>query len=245
MKNPYLVLFLLFSCSFNRPNALIILAHFDDETMMSRTLYTLKNSHNLYFIYLTQGEGGSDIRDRLVKGEKLRQIRIKENDKVMELVNAKKRFILNAPDVPLRIPEKNYPNPKGRPTTDITLFEKSKIWNFKELINKTQAIVNIVKPSVIYTLSDEKGIVHAHHQGAEKITRSLSFKNSPKAIYGILENRYYENKFKNKGFIVKNESEKMNNFVYKLHQAYLSQMVSRLSKKELKRSIESLYKITL
>lgn len=247
MKNLALLFLSLFiSCNEKKPQALILLAHFDDESMMSRTLYKLKDTHELHFIYLTKGEGGSDLRDKSIKGKDLSKIRIKENDIVMKLVVAKRRYIIGLPDIPLRVPEEDYPNPLGRPTTDVDLFLASDIWNLTNSIKLVQNIIdnNHISPELVFTLTEDKGVNHAHHQSCERILKELKFKEKLKTIFGVTEDRYYSvDKLKSRknAISLNYTNEKMLNFVYKIHQAYQSQMLANFTKEELKSSKESVF----
>jgi LmbE family N-acetylglucosaminyl deacetylase len=183
---------------------LLILAHYDDETMISSTLLKLsRKGIKTHIIYLTEGEGGKnrlalpDVKQTEVERQNeliaLRSKEIAQSAKVLGFTFDQ----IKAKDVPLRIPEAGYPNPLGRPTTNVQQFLAAKIWDIPAIKKSIKEIVREKKlrPQIIITLGNDKGVIHAHHQACYQMTKELLKENAFGAnvlgVYAILEMQHY------------------------------------------------------
>jgi LmbE family N-acetylglucosaminyl deacetylase len=249
------------------PKILLILSHYDDETMIAATLMKLKSMNaDIRSIYLTKGEGGKDIRIKDPSYFSSEQKRIHALIVAREIDISKSASLLGAeyfqiglPDTPLRIPEVGYANPLGRPTTDLNKFLLANIWDMNLAKQKIQALINSWKwnPDYIFTTGNDQNIIHAHHQATYMIVQDLLqsgiFDSNLKGAFAILEGQHYPlTKFplKNKVLLL-DHSEKISIFNsatfieqgYELYLAHKSQPTSQRSLEELREIPEMIYLI--
>lgn len=141
---------------------LYVLAHPDDEVLISGTLGLLKKRYNVTIsaLYLTHGEDGPT--GGIVSKDKLREERLKEINDVKEVLNIDSLTLLNYPD---RYLDREDPD---RIAEDIKLH----IDNFK--------------PDYIFTFDNNIGMYgHPDHIVAGKITREVAEKTE--CVKGIFE----------------------------------------------------------
>lgn len=241
-----------------RLSVLLILAHYDDETMISSILTRLQDQGaTINAIYLTKGEGGSDVRGQITTKEDLIQQREKEMKKAAEILNIKKYHQVDAGDIPLRIPEEGYPNPAGRPTTSGRQFMESGIWDLEDIKLKLRNIVddNNLAPDLIITLGNDSGVTHAHHQAANHLTQELldegAFGKQVKGVYGIVESQWYDvatMPYKSSALYFdvnssrsKVRTQKHIEKAHEVYQAHVSQGVSKKTLDEISEFPEMLY----
>lgn len=190
---------------------LVLLAHYDDETILAPILLTLQQQGaTINAVYVTEGEGGKDIRalpaDFETEQARIDHLRLTRAFEMRRVLNYLPMNLeqLNMPDTPLRIPEPGYPNPLGRPSTDGSAFLKKNIWNTSEIIKKLSFLQQQKKwnPHWILTLGNDPGVTHAHHQAVQLIARewidqSQQSLPSLKAHIEVLETpNYLLDKFK-------------------------------------------------
>lgn len=248
---------------------LLILAHYDDETIASSILSRLQEKNAfIEAIYLTKGEGGSDIRkfsnpaataaEEALKKTELFAQREREMAKASKILNISKVYQLDMGDVPLRIPEAGYPNPAGRPSTSLKQFMDAQVWDIGVLKDKIKTLVstNAIKPDYILTLSDDVGVIHSHHQVANYITNSLNqqrvFGDQVKGVYGMVESQWYDMKrfpFKSSalyynvraGRTINSPDKRQIDNAFKAYRAHVSQSPSKKTLAELEKIPEILY----
>ncbi|MEZ4704259.1 MAG: PIG-L family deacetylase [Bdellovibrionota bacterium] len=154
---------------------LLVLAHPDDETMISEFLTKWhQEGHEVHAIYATAGEGGRvfkglDGQNQPTFGKlspsRMSSKRLKELKKAAKGFHIRKYEVIGAPDTPLR-------DTLERPSRDVHLFFEKKIWDLSKIERAITTAAQTIDPTWIVTMSKDQD-THVHHKAIRNIVESL------------------------------------------------------------------------